>query len=164
MIITETSAPPLQLFPKSQSLGTHHSKRSWASSPLIDHRVALCYSVPLSSPSFPRSSKNGLRFLQSGGIFFKNQDQPGHGDIALTRTPRTSSGIIEKRDCCHAITREAGKESARAITRVAGKETGFTPLTRAKSLSKPYFPATTREIHTTSLSLCNFVIIYFVII
>ena len=53
-----------------------------------------------------------------------------------------------ERDCCHAITREAGRESARALTRVAGKESGFTLLTRAKSLSKPYFPATTRDIRT----------------
>ena len=79
-------------------------------------------------------------------FFAKIKISLGHGDIASTSTPRTSSGITEKGDCCHAITREAGKESDRATTRVAGKESDFTLSTRAKSLSKPYFPATTREI------------------
>ena len=37
-------------------------------------------------------------------------------------------------DCCHAITHEAGEETARSTTRVTCQESGFTLLRRAKSL------------------------------
>ena len=54
-----------------------------------------------------------------------NQDQPRHRDIEYTSMPSTS-GVFQIGDTCHAITRKAGKETARVITRVAGKKPGFT--------------------------------------
>ena len=95
-----------------------------------------------------------------GVIFFENQYQPRHRDIASTSTPCTSSRIFERGNSCHAITREAGKETARAITRVAGKESGFTLSRRAKSFSSPYTgltvtSATVNSANTTSTTPRN---------
>ena len=138
VILTDTWVPPLQLFLQSKSLGTHHSLKSSALSPLIYLLTGTMPGRPAEFAIFYNKFEEQCPLSAVRSYFCKTEDQPRHREITCTSSPSASSGIFRKGDCCHAITREAGKDCPRAITRVTGEDSGFTLLRRAKSLSKPY--------------------------
>ena len=104
--------------------------------------------------AFLRSSRKYLYFCSPEYFFSKSRLASTSRGIALKSAPSTS-GILERGNCYHAITRETGKNTDRAITRVAGKESRITLARRAKSIFKSYLPATTRERREMYSSSCT---------